>query len=35
MRKVNKEMQDISIKDAREITNVLFDFLTKADTVKA
>ena len=35
MKKVNKEMQDISIKDAREITNVLFDFLTKADTVKA
>lgn len=35
LNKVNKEMQDISIKDAREITNVLFDFLTKADTVKA
>jgi hypothetical protein len=35
LNRVNKEMQDISMKDAREITNVLLDFLTKPDKVKA
>jgi hypothetical protein len=35
LNRVNKEMQDISMQDAREITNVLLDFLTKPDKVKA
>lgn len=35
LNKVNKEMQDISIIDAREITSVLLEFLTKEDKVIA
>lgn len=35
LNKVNKEMSSISSNDAREITNVLLEFLTKQDPVKA
>lgn len=35
LNKVNKEMAHITPKEARDITNVLLEFLTKQDTVKA
>ncbi len=35
LNKVNKEMANITPKEARDITNELLEFLTKQDTVKA